>query len=72
TDNLTSYYNQSLGAYVVSFSEPNADAVLQVTPYQSIPCYATYQRVSSGIIIVYIWNKDGVKIQSDFSLLVIQ
>jgi hypothetical protein len=72
TSNFTSAYNAGLTGYLIYFTENGDDAQVVVTPRAQVPLYATYSRISQGIMLVTIWNKDGVKTQSDFSFTVFQ
>lgn len=72
TTNFTCTYNASLSGYLVYFTENADDAQLIVSPRAQVPRYATYDRISQGIFLVTIWNKDGVKTQSDFSFTIFQ
>jgi len=72
TSNVTSAYNAGLGGYLLYFTENGDNAQVVVTPRAQLPLYATYSRVSQGIMLITIWNKDGVKTQSDFSFTIFQ
>lgn len=72
TSNFTSAYNAGLTGYLIYFTENGDDAQVVVTPRAQVPLYATYSRISQGIMLITIWNKDGVKTQSDFSLTIFQ
>jgi len=73
TTNFTSAYNAGLSGYLIYFTENSDNAQVVITPRaNNIPCYATYHKISQGVVLVSIWNKDGVKIQSDFSFTIFQ
>lgn len=72
TGNFTAAYSAGLSGYLIYFTEQSDEAIMTVTPRSQAACFATYYRVSQGILGVFIWNKDGQKIQSDFTFSIFQ
>ena len=70
TGNITSVWDGTCGCYKIDAGSDVFDTVVSVTPNSLSPLTATVVRGSSTQHSVYIFNTNGVKVQSNFHIIV--
>ena len=67
TSNYTAYHVPNIG-YVLNFTSAiGSELILNITPRSQTSCFATYSYQGSGLYFVYIWDKNGQMIMTDFT-----